>query len=31
VAAKVESVYLATRHKRTVPTTPFDDWWRRSS
>lgn len=28
VAEKVESVYLATRHKRTVPVTPFDDWWR---
>ncbi|KAB2370620.1 MULTISPECIES: ammonia-dependent NAD(+) synthetase [Actinomadura] len=28
VAAKVESVYLATRHKRTVPVTPLDDWWR---
>ncbi|WP_040791534.1 ammonia-dependent NAD(+) synthetase [Nocardia paucivorans] len=28
VAQKIESVYLATRHKRTVPVTPFDDWWR---
>ncbi|MFD9571537.1 ammonia-dependent NAD(+) synthetase [Streptomyces sp. NPDC059982] len=28
VAAKVESVYLATRHKRTVPVTPLDGWWR---
>ncbi|MCX4751112.1 ammonia-dependent NAD(+) synthetase [Kitasatospora sp. NBC_01287] len=28
VAAKVESVYLATRHKRTVPVTPLDSWWR---
>ncbi|MDH6578537.1 ammonia-dependent NAD(+) synthetase [Kitasatospora sp. MAP5-34] len=28
LAAKVESVYLATRHKRTVPVTPLDDWWR---
>jgi NAD+ synthase len=28
VAAKVESVFLATRHKRTVPVTPLDDWWR---
>ncbi|WP_331771968.1 ammonia-dependent NAD(+) synthetase (plasmid) [Embleya sp. NBC_00888] len=27
LAAKVESVYLATRHKRTVPVTPLDDWW----
>ncbi|MEY9963521.1 NAD+ synthase [Streptacidiphilus sp. MAP12-16] len=29
LAAKVESVYLATRHKRAVPVTPLDDWWRR--
>ena len=28
VAAKLESMYLATRHKRAVPVTPFDDWWR---
>ncbi|MEV4534595.1 ammonia-dependent NAD(+) synthetase [Asanoa sp. NPDC049518] len=28
VAARVESVYRATRHKRTVPATPADDWWR---
>ncbi|NYH90835.1 NAD+ synthase [Actinopolymorpha rutila] len=28
VSAKVESTYLATRHKRTVPVTPLDDWWR---
>jgi NAD+ synthase len=28
VAAKVESIYLATRHKRTVPVTPLDTWWR---
>ncbi|MFB4298832.1 ammonia-dependent NAD(+) synthetase [Actinomadura sp. NTSP31] len=28
LAAKVESVYRATRHKRTVPVTPLDDWWR---
>ena len=27
VAAKVESIYLATRHKRTVPVTPLDAWW----
>jgi NAD+ synthase len=27
-AAKVESVYRATRHKRAVPVTPLDDWWR---
>ncbi|MEZ0064582.1 NAD+ synthase [Streptacidiphilus sp. MAP12-20] len=29
VAAKLESIFLATRHKRTVPVTPLDDWWRR--
>ncbi|MGW6916945.1 ammonia-dependent NAD(+) synthetase [Kitasatospora sp. NPDC054939] len=29
VAEKLESVYLATRHKRTVPATPQDDWWRK--
>ncbi|GGS20639.1 ammonia-dependent NAD(+) synthetase [Streptomyces griseoviridis] len=28
VAARVESVYRATRHKRTVPASPLDDWWR---
>ncbi|GAB3426748.1 ammonia-dependent NAD(+) synthetase [Flindersiella endophytica] len=28
VSAKVESIYLATRHKRAVPVTPVDDWWR---
>ncbi|GAA1231684.1 ammonia-dependent NAD(+) synthetase [Kitasatospora nipponensis] len=28
VAARVESIYLATRHKRTVPVTPLDAWWR---
>ncbi|WP_037911603.1 ammonia-dependent NAD(+) synthetase [Actinacidiphila yeochonensis] len=27
VAARLESVYLATRHKRAVPVTPFDGWW----
>ncbi|MBB3035763.1 ammonia-dependent NAD(+) synthetase [Hoyosella altamirensis] len=27
-AARIERLYLATRHKRTVPVTPFDDWWR---
>ena len=29
VAAKLESGYFATRHKRAVPVTPLDDWWRR--
>ncbi|MGW6305606.1 ammonia-dependent NAD(+) synthetase [Streptomyces niveus] len=28
LAGRVESVYLATRHKRAVPVTPLDDWWR---
>jgi NAD+ synthase len=28
LAARVESVYLATRHKRAVPVSPLDDWWR---
>lgn len=28
LAARVESVFLATRHKRAVPVTPLDDWWR---
>jgi NAD+ synthase len=28
VAAKVESLYLATRHKRAVPVSPLDQWWR---
>ncbi|MGS2642786.1 ammonia-dependent NAD(+) synthetase [Streptosporangium sp. G12] len=31
VAAKVESLYLATRHKRAVPVSPLDDWWRAES
>lgn len=28
VAERLESIYRATRHKRTVPVTPLDDWWR---
>jgi NAD+ synthase len=28
VAAKLESIFLNTRHKRAVPVTPLDDWWR---
>jgi NAD+ synthase len=28
VAEAIESRFLATRHKRTVPVTPFDSWWR---
>jgi NAD+ synthase len=29
LATKVESVYNATRHKRALPVTPLDNWWRR--
>jgi NAD+ synthase len=28
LAERVESVYFATRHKRALPVTPLDDWWR---
>ena len=28
VARKIESTFLRTRHKRTVPVTPADAWWR---
>ncbi|MGY4844420.1 ammonia-dependent NAD(+) synthetase [Kocuria sp. MNB10] len=28
VARKIESTFLRTRHKRTVPVTPADKWWR---
>jgi NAD+ synthase len=28
VSERLESIYRATRHKRTVPVTPLDDWWR---
>ncbi|WP_280362580.1 ammonia-dependent NAD(+) synthetase [Nocardia wallacei] len=27
-AARIESIFLGTRHKRTVPATPLDTWWR---
>ena len=27
VAARLEGLYLATRHKRALPVTPFDRWW----
>lgn len=27
-AAKIESTFLVTRHKRAVPVSPADDWWR---
>ncbi|NKS71573.1 NAD(+) synthase [Rhodococcus hoagii] len=28
VALELERMYLNTRHKRTVPVTPLDTWWR---
>jgi NAD+ synthase len=28
IAEAIETRFLATRHKRTVPVTPADDWWR---
>lgn len=28
VADRIEQIYRNTRHKRTVPVTPFDTWWR---
>ncbi|MEU7138073.1 ammonia-dependent NAD(+) synthetase [Nocardia sp. NPDC046473] len=28
VAERIESIYLNTRHKRTVPVTPLHAWWR---
>ncbi|WP_378148051.1 ammonia-dependent NAD(+) synthetase [Cnuibacter sp. UC19_7] len=28
VAEAIEQRFLATRHKRAVPATPFDTWWR---
>lgn len=28
IAEKIESRYLATRHKREMPVTMFDKWWR---
>jgi NAD+ synthase len=28
VAASIEEKYLRTRHKRTVPVTIFDTWWK---
>ncbi|HET6530259.1 MAG TPA: ammonia-dependent NAD(+) synthetase [Actinoplanes sp.] len=28
VVAKIESLFRATRHKRALPVTPLDDWWR---
>ena len=28
VAQQLETIFLRSRHKRTVPVTPADDWWR---
>jgi NAD+ synthase len=28
VSDRLESIHRLTRHKRTVPVTPLDDWWR---
>jgi NAD+ synthase len=28
VAARIEATHRATRHKRALPVTPLDDWWR---
>ncbi|HWD06185.1 MAG TPA: ammonia-dependent NAD(+) synthetase [Amycolatopsis sp.] len=28
VTERLESIFLATRHKRSVPVTPLDNWWR---
>ncbi|GGL35438.1 ammonia-dependent NAD(+) synthetase [Nocardia jinanensis] len=28
VAKRIETTFRNTRHKRTVPVTPLDDWWR---
>lgn len=28
-AVRIEQKYLASRHKRTTPTSPFDDWWKK--
>ncbi|MGW0175553.1 ammonia-dependent NAD(+) synthetase [Rhodococcus sp. NPDC003322] len=28
VAEKLETMYLNTRHKRNVPVSPLDDWWK---
>lgn len=28
VSTKLETMFTATRHKRAVPVTPFDDWWK---
>ncbi|SMO89169.1 ammonia-dependent NAD(+) synthetase [Melghirimyces algeriensis] len=28
VAKRIEQKFLSTRHKRALPVTPFDDWWK---
>lgn len=28
VAERIETLFLRSAHKRTVPVTPFDDWWK---
>jgi len=28
IAEKIEKWYLRTRHKRQLPVTPFDNWWK---
>ena len=30
VAQQLETIFMRSRHKRTVPVTPADDWWRAS-
>lgn len=30
VADAIQLRYIATQHKRTVPVTPFDDWWQKA-
>ena len=28
VAEKINAYFLRSRHKRTTPVTPFDNWWK---
>lgn len=30
IAEAIEQRYIATRHKRTVPASPFEDWWQQA-
>ncbi len=30
IAEAIERRYIATRHKRAVPASPFDDWWQQA-